>query len=162
VVVFHSGASWASVNPHIPGPTKTLLLNGYVGGTFFLLSGFILQITYRRKIGRPAEIQRFAVARFARLYPVYVLTVLAMLPFTTLAGWGDVPQFFLLHWWVPNGALGWTDWNMPSWTLSVEFFFYLCLPLSPGSRRKPEAVVFLRSFCPPRLRSSHSKFLHRR
>jgi peptidoglycan/LPS O-acetylase OafA/YrhL len=130
VVIFHSGASWASVNPQVPGPVKTLLLNGYVGVTFFfVLSGFILHQTYRGRIASGEQVKRFAVARFARLYPVYVVAVLAMLPFTTLAGWGDVPQFFLLHWWIPNGALGWTDWNMPSWTLSVEFFFYLCFPL---------------------------------
>ena len=130
VVIFHSGASWASVNPHIPGPIKTLLLNGYVGVTFFfVLSGFILHFTYRGRIASGGQVKRFAIARFARLYPVYVLAVLAMLPFTTLAGWGDVPQFLLLHWWIPNGALGWTDWNMPSWTLSVELFFYCCFPL---------------------------------
>jgi peptidoglycan/LPS O-acetylase OafA/YrhL len=57
-----------------------------------------------------------------------LLAVLAMLPFATLKGWADVPQFLLLHWWIPNGALGWNDWNMPTWTLSVEFFFYLCFP----------------------------------
>ena len=137
VVIFHSGASFVSVNPHVPGPLKTLLMNGYVGVTFFfVLSGFILHQTYRGRIATVGEVKRFGIARFARLYPVYILAVLAMLPFTTLAGWGDVPQFFLLHWWIPNGALGWTDWNMPSWTLSVEFFFYLCFPLiSRGAAR---------------------------
>lgn len=130
VVIFHSGASFVSANTHVPGPVKTLLLNGYTGVTFFfVLSGFILHQTYRGRIGTVDQVKRFGVARFARLYPVYFLAVAAMLPFTQLAGWGDVPQFFLLHWWIPNGALGWTDWNMPSWTLSVEFFFYLCFPL---------------------------------
>ena len=130
VVIFHSGASWMSANAHVPVPVKTLLLNGYLGVTFFfVLSGFILQLTYRGRISSGDQVKRFAVARFARLYPVYLLAVLAMLPFTVLVGWGDVPQFLLLHWWIPNGALGWSDWNMPSWTLSVEFFFYLCFPL---------------------------------
>lgn len=130
VVIFHSGASFVSVNPRIPAPIKTLLLNGYVGVTFFfVLSGYILHQTYRGRIATWGEMRRFGVARFARLYPVYVAAVLAMLPFIKPIGWGDVPQFFMLQWWVPNGALGWTDWNMPSWTLSVEFFFYIFFPL---------------------------------
>ncbi|WP_066811606.1 acyltransferase family protein [Sphingomonas asaccharolytica] len=134
VVVFHSGASWMSANAHVPVPVKTLLLNGYLGVTFFfVLSGFILQFTYRGRILSGDEIKRFAVARFARLYPVYVLAVLAMFPFIVPGGWGDLPQFFLLHRWIPNGAQDWSNWNMPSWTLSVEFFFYLCFPLLSGA-----------------------------
>lgn len=129
VVLYHSGAAFVSASPHIFQPVKTLLLNGYLGVTFFfVLSGFILQLTYRGRIATSGQLKRFGIARFARLYPVYFLAVLAMLPFATLTGWGDVPQFLLLHWWIPNGALGWNDWNMPTWTLSIEFFFYLCFP----------------------------------
>lgn len=129
VVLYHSGAAFAAASPHIPAPLKTLLLNGYLGVTFFfVLSGFILHLTYRGRIATSKQVARFGIARFARLYPVYLLAVLAMLPFATLKGWADVPQFLLLHWWIPNGALGWNDWNMPTWTLSVEFFFYLCFP----------------------------------
>jgi len=129
VVVYHSGAAFAAASPHIADPIKTLLLNGYLGVTFFfVLSGFILQLTYRGRIATSAQVRKFGIARFARLYPVYLLAVLAMLPFATVKGWADVPQFLLLHWWIPNGALGWNDWNMPTWTLSVEFFFYLCFP----------------------------------
>lgn len=130
VVVYHSGAAFAAADPRIPDPLKTLLLNGYLGVTFFfVLSGFILQLTYRGRIATWDQVKRFGIARFARLYPVYLLAVLAMLPFATLKGWADLPQFLLLYWWIPNGALGWNDWNMPTWTLSVEFFFYLCFPL---------------------------------
>jgi peptidoglycan/LPS O-acetylase OafA/YrhL len=130
VVLYHSGAAFASASPHIPMPLKTLLLNGYLGVTFFfVLSGFILHLTYRGRIATSDQVKRFGIARFARLYPVYLVAVLAMLPFATLRGWADVPQFLLLHWWIPNGALGWNDWNMPTWTLSVEFFFYICFPL---------------------------------
>lgn len=130
VVIFHSGASFVSVNPHVPSPLKTLLLNGYVGVTFFfVLSGFILQLTYRGRITGLGPVKKFGIARFARLYPAYALAVLAMAPFVTVKGWGDVPQFLLLQSWIPYGALGWSTWNMPTWTLSVELFFYLCFPL---------------------------------
>lgn len=121
VVLFHSGASWASANPSVPAPIQRLLLNGYLGVTFFfVLSGFVLHLTYRGRAG----LGKFWVARIARIYPVYLLAVLAMLPFVTVSGWRDVPQFLGLHTWVT----GMSDWNMPTWTLSVEMFFYLCFP----------------------------------
>lgn len=130
VVLYHSGASFALKSSHFPAFLKTLLMNGYSGVTFFfVLSGFILQYTYRSRISSGAQLKKFAVARLARIYPVYVLAVALMLPFVTLSGWGDVPQFFLLHWWVQDASLGITNWNMPSWTLSVELFFYICFPL---------------------------------
>jgi len=38
-------------------------------------------------------------------------------------------------------AVGITCWNMPSWTLSVEFFFYLCFPLiSRAVEKSPRQV----------------------
>ncbi len=137
VVVYHSGAAFASTSPYLLPPIKRLLLNGYLGVTFFfVLSGFILHLTYRGRIATADQLRGFGIARFARLYPVYLLAVLAMFPYATHRGWSDIPQFLLLHWWVPNGALGWNDWNMPTWTLSVEFFFYLCFPfLSRAAER---------------------------
>jgi peptidoglycan/LPS O-acetylase OafA/YrhL len=86
---------------------------------FFVLSGFILQYTYRGRISSGAQVKKFAVARLARIYPVYFLTVAPMLPFFTLSGWGDVPQFFLLHWWVQDASLGIANWNMPSFTCAA-------------------------------------------
>jgi peptidoglycan/LPS O-acetylase OafA/YrhL len=130
VVIFHAGASTASANPHIPGPFKTLLLNGYVGVTFFfVLSGFILQYTYRGSVKGGARMRRYGIARFARIYPVYVLAALLMLPFAITRGWFDVPQFFLLQMWTPPALPQMGYWNLPSWTLSVEVFFYLCFPI---------------------------------
>jgi peptidoglycan/LPS O-acetylase OafA/YrhL len=130
VVMYHSGSSFIAAQAHVPGPLKTLLLNGYLGVTFFfVLSGFILQLTYRGKIAGFGQVKKFGLARLARIYPVYALAILAMIPFVTLKGWGDVPQFLLLQSWIPYGALGWNTWNMPTWTLSVELFFYLCFPI---------------------------------
>jgi len=147
--LYHSGASFASKSAHFPMFLKTLLMNGYSGVTFFfVLSGFILQYTHRGRVATGAQVKKFAVARFARIYPVYFLTVALMLPFVTISGWGDIPQFFLLHWWVQDSSLGITCWNMPSWTLSVEFFFYLCFPmLSRGIEYMPTKAVAACAIC---------------
>src|SRR5258708_1617352 len=47
---------------------------------FFVLSGFVIWLNYAESIGakRPGALRDFAVARFARLYPMYaVILVLA-------------------------------------------------------------------------------------
>jgi peptidoglycan/LPS O-acetylase OafA/YrhL len=130
VVIYHSGSGFITAQPYVPEFVKSLLLNGYTGVTFFfVLSGFILHHNYRGKLAGAGSTRKFAVARFARIYPVYLLTVLVMFPFAGVNyDWRDVPQFFLLHWWItaPWPLLG--IWNGPSWTISVEAFFYLCFP----------------------------------
>ena len=130
VVFYHSGASWVLSHPQAPPMLHALLLNGYVAVTyFFTLSGFILHFTYRGGVTGAAKWKSYAVARFARIYPVYLLAILAMIPFVPFRGWSDLPQFGLIHWWVPNYLYHWRAWNMPTWTLSIEFFLYLCFPL---------------------------------
>lgn len=130
VVMYHSGSGFITAQPRVPDVIKSVLLNGYTGVTFFfVLSGFILHRTYRGNLIGRESIKRFAVARFARIYPVYLIAVIVMFPFAGVNyDWRDVPQFFLLHWWIttPQPILG--IWNGPSWTISVEAFFYLCFP----------------------------------
>jgi peptidoglycan/LPS O-acetylase OafA/YrhL len=138
VVVYHSGAAFASTSTVVPGFAKTFLLNGHVGVTFFfVLSGFILHHTYRRKLAGSDALRKFAVSRIARIYPVYLLTLLAMIPFTPSAmSWADMPQFLAIQWWItgPTAFLG--NWNGPSWTVSLELAFYLAFPwLTSGAMR---------------------------
>jgi len=146
VVMFHSGSGFLSAQAHVPGVVKSVLLNGYTGVTFFfVLSGFILHRTYRGKLVGRDSIKRFAVARFARIYPVYIITVIVMLPFVgPNHDWRDVPQFFLLHWWItaPWPLLG--IWNGPSWTISVEAFFYLTFPwLTAAAIKLPTRSIYI-------------------
>ncbi|HEX7849543.1 MAG TPA: acyltransferase [Sphingomonas sp.] len=130
VVFYHSGATWVLSHPQAPAMLRALLLNGYVSVTyFFTLSGFILHYTYRGSVVGAAKWRRYGIARFARIYPVYLLAILAMMPFVRWRGLSDLPQFALIHWWLPNHLYHWRAWNMPTWTLSIEFFLYLCFPL---------------------------------
>jgi peptidoglycan/LPS O-acetylase OafA/YrhL len=103
-------------------------------GFFFALSGFILATNYPALSGIGKS--RFYRARFARVYPVYVLGLLVALPFVaahTLRNrdWGHamlecVLAFTLLQAWVPSF---WNAVNIPGWSLSGEAFFYATYPL---------------------------------
>ena len=77
------------------------------------------------------------MARFARVYPVYALSLLIALPFTLMwlyqkKALGVFPELValqapLLQAWRKD-ILYFGNWNTPSWSLSVEAFFYLCFP----------------------------------
>jgi len=101
-------------------------------GFFFLLSGFILAYNYA---DRPTLNKRdFWRARFARLYPIYLLSLVL---FAGMLGgeWQarSHPEFFagvlltplLLQGWNPWLA---TFWNTVAWTLSCEAIFYFAFP----------------------------------
>lgn len=122
----------------LPLAAQNILHGGYLAvQTFFLLSGFVLAQSYRSTRWTRPNLLKFVVARFARIYPAYGLS-LAMIswfalqfllkPGKTIAQktlvLGDYA--FLLQGW--TGSLG-VGWNTPAWSLSCEFFFYLCFPL---------------------------------
>ncbi|NWJ94919.1 MAG: acyltransferase [Chloroflexi bacterium] len=123
------------IDPNLPDQLYALVRHGYAGvSLFFILSGFVmcynyfepLQKSFTRKIGP------FWFARFARIYPMYLLALLLNLCLITPK---SNPSFgvFLLH------ALALQSYtldpdvinifNKPSWSISTEFFFYLVFPL---------------------------------
>lgn len=132
VLVFHSGTTTLE-RAGAPTFIINFLKNGYLGvAFFFILSGFILTHSYFGKVSNCQEIKRFAVARFARIYPVYILALLIALPLTSAPF--DSPSLALAtlglvqSWGFPSSANGFF-WNAPGWTLSVEFVFYLLFPI---------------------------------
>ena len=127
---------------------------------FFLLSGFVLAYNYLGPDGMVTTRRAFFLARFARIYPVYLFAlalsvafhVLVQSPCTDAAcAEGDSPavaigSLFLVQAWLP--VVG-AAFNGPGWTLSVEAMFYVCFPLLLGwvsrarSRRALTLVVVL-------------------
>lgn len=136
VVFYHSGAGFAASSRFAPAALGNILNNGWLGVPFFfILSGFILTYAHADMHFDGRELRRFFVARFSRLYPVYLLALVISIPFVDhFALATDWFQFFLLQSWFPGS--GATDWNFVAWTLSVELFFYLVFPF---------ALVFLRA-----------------
>jgi peptidoglycan/LPS O-acetylase OafA/YrhL len=120
---------WHCDNKVIDSILKCLGHFGVSG--FFILSGFILLYTYN---SRKWETRSFFVNRFARIYPLYIFSILITLPIDLLSpGLRDDHKFavFMLH----MGTLqSWFEFsrgqfNSPSWTISVESFFYLMFPI---------------------------------
>lgn len=100
---------------------------GYSGVTFFyVLSGFILTINYKR-MSTWAEWRAFWRRRFARIYPTHLATLLLAAP----VGAGTLPMFIaqalLVQSWVPSWNY-WFAFNAPAWSISNEAFFYACFP----------------------------------
>lgn len=128
VVLSHSGAYRLQASGQFR-PLANLLANGWIGVTFFfVLSGFILQKVYGGRLEDAPAKRRYAWARAARIYPVYLLALLATALFVADASWRSLPQFLMLQHWIPSRGLPLDNWNFPAWTLSVELLFYLVFP----------------------------------
>lgn len=126
---------------------------GYSGVTFFfLLSGFILTYNYRNaELGQTHARTLFYRARFARVYPVFLLALLIHVPWflawvmkqpmplKALMASGAVLAPLGIHAWVPGAAC---SLDCPSWSVSVEFFFYALFPiLLPLVLRNPGRIA---------------------
>jgi len=116
---------------------------------FFVLSGFVLTLTYLIK---DMSFSRYFRARVYRIAPVYWLALLVTLllqtePISKRAAVLSV--FFLQSWFPPYPA----TLNGPGWYLSVMMFFYLIFPqilayikfkqLQPGKLLALSSVVWL-------------------
>jgi peptidoglycan/LPS O-acetylase OafA/YrhL len=138
VVVFHygrealAGAHWSILAIVACGPSAVSL--------FYVLSGIVLVYSCTND-NRELSSSRWAFwrARFARIYPTYLLALLIDGPFflsamlkahdgIDVAVWGvplGLAAVFLLHAWTPLTVFA---WNTPGWSVSAEAFFYSLFP----------------------------------
>jgi peptidoglycan/LPS O-acetylase OafA/YrhL len=108
---------------------------------FFVLSGFVITHAYGARLHVPADGRAFMIRRFGRIYPLHLFTLalLVIIEFGKLAlvfagiksgqapfaGTNDgaslIANVFLLHAVIPFGDY---TWNVPSWSISAEFYSY--------------------------------------
>ncbi len=122
---------------------RPVVATGYIAVSFFfVLSGFILVYAYRDPLEAGGfDRVGFSVARWARIYPLYLVGLLASLPILRGHLTGDlghdaglvgsillgVQAFF------PPYAGG---WNPPAWSVSAELSFYFAfLWLAPRAMK---------------------------
>lgn len=148
VVVFH--IAFDERNDSI---WMNIVADGHLGvDLFFVLSGFILAHVYLDNFesGR-FDFRRFMIKRVARIYPLHFVMLcgfIAIYILADLAGvggegtgqnWADLPYHVLLvHAW---GFTQGHAWNFPSWSVSAEFFAYLCFPLVLCVMRRLSGVL---------------------
>jgi peptidoglycan/LPS O-acetylase OafA/YrhL len=116
----------------------------YMVDLFFVLSGFVMNLNYGDRLKGLRDLAQFQFLRLGRLYPVHLLFLLLAV-ITTTSGWIAAAAFGLHN---PNGStfkdatfaafveqlllihsLGFFKiahpFNLPSWSISVEFYTYL-------------------------------------
>jgi peptidoglycan/LPS O-acetylase OafA/YrhL len=102
---------------------------------FFVLSGFILTYVYHERLANTGVL-KFYWARFARIWPLHIFCLAAML---WVQGYifGDrvlpldgklAAHLCLLQSWFPIDNLP-MQFNGPAWSISTEFGFYLLFPI---------------------------------
>ena len=130
VVFFHYGQSIFPAN--VSFLFENITAGPIAVGYFYVLSGFIMAIAYyqpEQKNQIAISKKKYWLARFARIYPVYLLALLLIVAakFKGLSDhWQELPlHLALLQSWVPGYPI---TLNTPGWSLSVEAFFYLCFP----------------------------------
>jgi peptidoglycan/LPS O-acetylase OafA/YrhL len=122
---------------------------------FFILSGFIMVHVYGGVFSGPwsaGDFWRFLRARFARIYPLHLFSLLLLLvlawymfrdkpmdPFSTMVYSPNAIPFHLL---LLQGmhVLPFLSWNFPSWSISTEWWTYLFFPFLMWLYRRPSGV----------------------
>lgn len=127
VVIFHYGST---STPFDIVPFSHVFQAGPIAVSYFYsLSGFIMAIAYYRPNQPSFNKRKYWLARFARIYPVYLLALLLVFAANFKDLQSGSPALLLnlslLQAWIPGYPL---SLNSPGWSLSVEAFFYLCLP----------------------------------
>lgn len=129
------------------------IAQGAVGvNIFFILSGFILYYNYH---DREVNFTEFILKRLAKIYPVYLAGFILCL-LVVLLMHIKIEYFFeimmmnllLVQSYLPKFSMQW--YGSGSWSISTEFFFYLCFPLLlkliSSLSKKNVAVFFALSY----------------
>jgi peptidoglycan/LPS O-acetylase OafA/YrhL len=138
VVMYHARAMIPAFRTN---PWLTFFGAGYTGvSLFFVLSGFVLTYNYLTPDGTGVRsVRDFLSARFARVYPVYLLGIIVAAPLfvrdlqreggQALLHTGPkmtLATVALVQAWIPPYAC---RLNCPGWSLSAEAFFYALFPV---------------------------------
>lgn len=141
VVFFHSKKLLQSAYPQLSHTLFDFIDQGYLAvDFFFVLSGFIIFINYHAKffINFRHNALTFYWNRISRIYPVHLFMLVAYLllasAFLYLSSSRAMPPGYTAESFLQSLVLiqAWTgdsmSWNVPSWSISAEWFVYLLFP----------------------------------
>lgn len=105
---------------------------------FFIMSGFLIMHVYKDQFSQKISFtafKKFLTARFARIYPLHFVTLLLLVALFLIKLWDEAgiynpsaiaSHIFLLHSFGLHNDL---TWNIPSWSISAEWWSYVLFPL---------------------------------
>ncbi|WP_263415285.1 acyltransferase family protein [Terriglobus albidus] len=146
LVVIHHAGDYVGADArfwHIP-IYKDLFFFGALGVQFFfVLSGAVILLAHWKDIGKPRTALTYVRKRFNRIYPIYWIVLLGILPgvltHPTRTSHGDpwtiVSSFLLVHICSPETVLN------VGWTLFHEVLFYAVFSFLLLSRRLGSLVM---------------------
>lgn len=143
-VLFHHLPSVQGVGAVWPAWFLTFSDKGWLGvDLFFILSGFVISLVHQAEFSQfsPNRIKRFLLLRLARVYPAHLVTTAILIPIYLAAhilfqyvspkdafAWSKLAlSLLLIHGWGLPDSEG---WNLPSWSVSSEWFAYLFFPFA--------------------------------
>jgi peptidoglycan/LPS O-acetylase OafA/YrhL len=112
---------------------------------FFVLSGFVLAYVYGSSFSRSVAgvgYRKFMLARFARIYPLHIATLVILIVFECLQLWmsqsglalqrepftdHQTPVDLVLNVLLLQVFTG-NSWNRPGWSISTEWLIYFAVP----------------------------------
>ncbi len=135
VVLFHFQVVFGIL---VDPASSHLIAKGYLMvDLFFILSGIVMTHVYSEyfsaRVHWPSY-KRYIVARIARIYPLHILTLCAVIVAVYLFGVWEMfaipsdllPNILLIHSVHTTSGL---NWNVPSWSISAEWISYLIFPI---------------------------------
>ena len=139
-VVFHVGLMGGNLANHTNLLNRMYLMVDF----FFVLSGFIMCHVYGKLFSTgisAAAFKKFAIARFARVYPLHFITLLYTIVLFFIAarlgipkepvvqiensGFSIITNLLLLH---SMNFHNWFSWVHASWSISTEWWAYMIFP----------------------------------
>ncbi len=134
---------------HTSGWDKTVPSGGMSVDFFFVLSGFVLSHSIIIKENK-VLIGEFVISRVARLFPLYLLSLLILFTVSYLQNNPPGIDFvffqniFLLQNIIPNGSLG---YNWPAWSVSAEFWTNITIFFLMIKHRNIPIAMLLCFYC---------------
>lgn len=119
---------------------------------FFFLSGFTITLAL---MGRPLRFSDYMRRRFLRIFPLYLLVLLAIFLFGSANYWGELfgapndLKSLLMH----VSLLNLFDLKYANnmigveWSISIEFFYYLALPVMLWLMTRDRFGLLLAALC---------------
>ncbi len=144
VLLHHLVTQYPIINM-VPPWIETIANKGWLGvDLFFILSGFVISYVHQKDFKERLSLntyKRFMILRFARVYPVHIVTTLLLVPIylaaNSLFAYSSNLDAFslqkLFHAITLTNGVGISNsvgWNAPSWSVSAECFVYLLFPIA--------------------------------